>query len=121
MAHLMMKFPVEDETQRVIRVGVVRGDKKVARRCYVQSVRAVETHKRVGDERKDEDMRLEHKRRKEGDVGVTEYETGELLSIERVLKDNKYMYAWRPEDMVGIDPKVVVHKLNIRPGAKLIK
>lgn len=28
------------------------------------------------------------------------------------------MFAWKPEDMVGIDPKIVMHKLNVRPNAK---
>lgn len=79
-------------------------------------------------------------------MGVAEYEACELLSIgvdplcpekqvrigqrmdsdtriavERVLKANKHMFAWQPEDMVGIDQRVVVHKLNVQPIAKSIK
>lgn len=31
------------------------------------------------------------------------------------------MFAWQPEDMVGIDPRIVMHKLNIQPDAKPVQ
>lgn len=43
------------------------------------------------------------------------------IAVERVLKANKHMFAWQPQDMVGIDQRVVVHKLNVQPIAKSIK
>lgn len=44
--HLMMKFPIEDEKERIIEVKVVHGDHQVSIRCYVVAVRISETHKR---------------------------------------------------------------------------
>ena len=31
------------------------------------------------------------------------------------LKDNQDVFAWSHEDMPGIDPKIMVHKLNVSP------
>lgn len=96
----------------------MRGDQQVARKCYVQSVRTLETYKRAGDGRQEKDVEVERKRRKEGKSSVAEYEPGELLAImidlenpekqarvgqqmaqetrdavENVLKDNCDMFA----------------------------
>lgn len=48
-AHLMMKFLVEDEKERVIGVGLVRGDQQVSRKCQVVAIRSSESHKRSGE------------------------------------------------------------------------
>ena len=32
------------------------------------------------------------------------------------LKDNQYIFAWSHEDMTGIDPLIIVHKLNVSPS-----
>ena len=37
------------------------------------------------------------------------------------LKQNKDAFAWRQEDMGGIDPTIITHKLNVIPSFKLIK
>lgn len=39
-------------------------------------------------------------------------------AVEQVLKENCDMFALKHEDMVGIDPRIVMHKLNVRPNAK---
>ena len=31
------------------------------------------------------------------------------------LRDNQDMFAWSHEDMPGIDPTIMVHKLNVSP------
>jgi hypothetical protein len=31
------------------------------------------------------------------------------------------MFAWKPSDMKGIPREVAEHKLNIKPGSKLVK
>lgn len=48
-AHLMMKFTVEDEKQRIVWIGETYGDQRVARRCYVASVRSSQSLKRTGE------------------------------------------------------------------------
>ena len=37
------------------------------------------------------------------------------------LKHNIEVFAWKQEDMGGIDPTVITHKLNIRPSFKPVK
>lgn len=39
----------------------------------------------------------------------------------KVLGKSVDLFAWKPEDMKGIDPKVAVHRLSIKPDAKPIK
>lgn len=90
----------------------------MARKCYVQSVKVLETHKGAGDRRREEDVEVKCKRRKECEGNAAEYEAGELLSIMidpeypekqvrigqqmhsetreamgRVLKENRDMFA----------------------------
>lgn len=38
-----------------------------------------------------------------------------------VLRGNVDLFAWRPEDVRGIDPEVAMHMLNIKPYVKLVK
>lgn len=77
---------------------------------------------------------------------LAEFEDGELMSIEllpeqhghtvwvgrqlpaeiqedlsKVLCRNAALFARKREDMKGIDPKVTVHRLNIKSNAKTIK
>ncbi|XP_023742246.1 uncharacterized protein LOC111890354 [Lactuca sativa] len=38
-----------------------------------------------------------------------------------LLKRYKHVFAWTPTDMVGVERRVMEHKLMIRPGAKEVK
>ena len=37
------------------------------------------------------------------------------------LKQNKDVFAWKQEDMGGIDPAIITHRLNVSPSFKLVK
>jgi len=37
------------------------------------------------------------------------------------LKHNSDVFAWSHEDMPGIDPSVIVHKLNVEPSHRPVK
>lgn len=65
IAHLQMKYLVEDRKGRIIGVGIVQGNQQLSRHCYDQSVRNSETFKRAGSFRSAEDDELELKRRRE--------------------------------------------------------
>ena len=41
--------------------------------------------------------------------------------IIHFLKNNKDVFAWSHEDMPGIDPSIISHKLNVNPCLRLIK
>ena len=38
----------------------------------------------------------------------------------RFLKENIDVFAWSHEDMLGIDPSVITHRLNVYPSSKLV-
>ena len=37
------------------------------------------------------------------------------------LKQNKDVFAWKQEDMGGIDPVIITHRLNVSPSFKPVK
>ena len=50
--------------------------------------------------------------------GLLEKEKRRLIAL---LKEYKDVFAWDYEEILGLDPKVVTHMLNIDPKAKLVK
>ena len=41
--------------------------------------------------------------------------------LTHFLKRNVEVFAWKQEDMGGIDPEVITHKPNVIPSFKLVK
>ena len=37
-------------------------------------------------------------------------------ALTAFLRDNQDVFAWNHEDMPGIDPSIIVHKLNVLPS-----
>ena len=37
-------------------------------------------------------------------------------ALTTFLKDNQDVFTWSHEDMPGIDPSIIVHKLNVSPS-----
>ena len=37
------------------------------------------------------------------------------------LRDNQDVFAWSHEDMPGIDPSIIVHRLNVSPSSPPIR
>ena len=42
-------------------------------------------------------------------------------ALTTLLKDNQDVFAWSHEDMPGIDPSVMVHRLNVSPFSPPIR
>jgi hypothetical protein len=42
-------------------------------------------------------------------------------SLVQFLKNNKDVFAWSHEDMPGINPSVISHKLNVNPSLRPVK
>ena len=123
--HMVIKFPTENG------VGMVRGDQWVARECYL----ALMKQKAVDNIHMDElDMRDELNTRpmpSEELEPVQLHDQPEHLVyigsklaedvkdlLIRFLKQNVEVFAWKQEDMGGIDPAVITHKLNVAPSFK---
>ena len=126
--HMVAKFPMENG------VGMVRGDHRVARECYLVSMK----QKVVDNIHMDElDMRDELNTRpmpsEELELVQLDDQPEHLVYIRsklvedvkdlliRFLKQNVEVFAWKQEDMGGIDPVVITHKLNVAPSFKPFK
>ncbi|GAV87299.1 hypothetical protein CFOL_v3_30725 [Cephalotus follicularis] len=123
--HLLMKFPTR------FGVGEVRGDQQAARQCYktvisdkgkdkVLPIANVELRGDVEPERPQPVEDVLQVPMEEGDsekvfqVGsqLGEAKKGELITF---LRNNKDVFAWSEEEVPGISPNVMVHKLSVDP------
>ena len=125
---MVMKFPTEN------RVGVVQGDQRVARECYLAPIK----YKFVKSVHMDElNMRDELDTRPTPSEELEPVQLGDqpdhLAYIkskpaedikDRLIRfswENMEVFAWKQEDMGGIDPAVITHRLNVNPSFKPIK
>nr|KAJ0216727.1 hypothetical protein LSAT_V11C300147310 [Lactuca sativa] len=44
-----------------------------------------------------------------------------IIALVDLLKSYKHVFTWTPTDMVGVERKVIEHKLMIKPGVKEVK
>ncbi|KAL0411545.1 UNVERIFIED_CONTAM: hypothetical protein Slati_3744200 [Sesamum latifolium] len=143
--HMKIKFPTPGG------VGEVQGDHLQSRKCYVEAVRKGqkrnldEDHHGVPSSKKGKETVAEGAP-KEMETPVKVQPAEELLNIEVIpgspdkttrigshlrgktkeeiiscLRRNADIFAWAPQDLEGIDPKVITHNLNIDPGVKPVK
>ena len=118
---LKVKFPTDEG------IGEVKGDQVLATECYQAVLAGKDNHTSVIEEKEEEKMEaLETVELVEGEAGKTT-KIGTTLSPEmktrliRFLKENLDVFAWSHEDMPGISPEVIQHKLNVDPGQKPVQ
>ena len=126
--HMVIKFPTTNG------VGMVRGDQRVAREYYSKSMK----QKAVDNIYEDElDMRDEVNTRPElskemepiqldDDLEHLAYIGSKLAEdlrhlLNHFLKQNKDVFAWKQEEMGGIDPAIITHILNVSTSFKPVK
>nr|XP_023905144.1 uncharacterized protein LOC112016920 [Quercus suber] len=112
---LKMKFPTDDD------VGEVRGDQVLARECYQAVLAAKENHTWIVEEKEEEKVEeLETVELIEGEATKTT-RIGTTLSPEmrtklvKFLRENLDVFAWNHDDMPGISPETIQHRLNVNP------
>ena len=126
--HMVIKFPTTNG------VGMVQGDQRVARECYSASMKQKAVDSIYVNEL---DMRDEVSTRPEPSeeleliplddhpehLAYIGSKLAEDLRIPliRFLKQNKDVFAWKQEDMGGIDPTIITHKLSVSPSFKPVK
>ena len=126
--HMMIKFPTTGG------VGMVQGDQRLARECYSASMKQKAVDNIYVDEL---DMRYEVNTRPEpsGELEHVQLDDnpehlayiGSKLAedlrslLTHFLKHNKDVFTWKQDDMGGIDPAIITHKLNVNPSFKLVK
>ena len=115
---MKVKFPTDND------VGEVKGDQILAKECYQAVLAVKENHTWMIEEKEENKMEaLETISLTEGEITKTT-RIGTTLSPEmrrrliQFLKENLDIFAWSHEDMPGIFPEVIQHKLNVNPERK---
>ena len=122
--HLMIKFPTE------YGIGELQGDQVATRECYIAMLE-MEDHQQtmcIGEQRTTakpveelEEIILDKSR-----PGQTT-RMGTLASpmirqdLAGFLRMNHDVFAWSHKDMPGIDPSVIVHRLNVNSASSPIR
>ncbi|OMO89413.1 Integrase, catalytic core [Corchorus capsularis] len=132
---LTVKFPTPSG------IGYMRSDLSMARRCHVTSLR-LPTRERTKNQLR-EAMSGGQPTRHARSSGVTDMEVctlalltpeqssglpsissmlgpDEQLDLTEFLQDNADVFAWTAAEMLGIDPRVASHRLNVDPTFKPI-
>ena len=121
--HLMIKFPTK------YGIGELRGDQVAARECYIAMLE-MEDHQQticIGEQQtmaesveELEEVVLDESRPRR----TTRMGTLASLMIRKdlagFLRMNQDVFAWSHEDMPGIDPSIIVHRLNVNPASSPI-
>ena len=126
--HMVIKFPTTNG------VGMVQGDQCVARECYSASMKQKAVDSIYMDEL---NMRDEVNTRPEPSEELEPIQMDDhpehLAYVDpklaedlrslliHFLKHNKDVFAWKQEDMGGIDPAIITHRLNVSPSFKSVK
>ena len=113
---------------------MVRGKQRIARECYSASMKQKMVDNMYIDEL---DMRDEVSTRTAPSEELEPVQLDDrpehLVYIEsklakdirslliHFLKRNTKVFAWKQENMGGIDPAVITHRLNVSPSFKAIK
>ncbi|RDX80344.1 Retrovirus-related Pol polyprotein from transposon 17.6, partial [Mucuna pruriens] len=122
--HLCMKYPTSEG------VGTVWADSNMARRCYEDSLRIGQRRSTVNTLSLELDPRSHNERErphpveklKEIQIGLWENQKtkiGTIMTKEQevdlihCLQQNCDVFAWAPEDMPGIDPNFMNHRLSM--------
>ena len=117
---LKVKFPEDNG------VGEVRGDQILARECYQAVLATRENHTWIigEEESKVEALEtvalVEDRTTKTTRIGTTLSSEMRTKLIE-FLKENLNVFGWSHEDMPGISPKIIQHKLTVDPERKPIQ
>ena len=116
---LKVKFPTKNC------VGEVKGDQVLARECYQVVLATKENYMWMIEEKEEDKVKtLETVELVKGETTKTT-RIGMALSPEmraklvQFLKENLDVFAWSHEDMPGISPEVIQHRLNINPEKSL--
>ena len=122
--HLMIKFPTD------YGVGELRGNQVVARECYItmlemdvhQQTMCIEEQRAIAEPIEElEEVTLDSSRPKwTTRIGtLASWPVCQTLIV--FLRDNQDVFAWSHKDMSGINPSVIVHKLNMSPSFSPIR
>ena len=120
----MIKFPTE------YGIGELRGDQVAACECYIAMLE-LEDYQQImyiGEQRTAtepieelEEIILDESRPTRMTRMGTLASSLIRQDLTGFLRMNQDVFAWSHEDMPGIDPSVIVHRLNVNPTSSLIR
>ncbi|VFQ87547.1 unnamed protein product [Cuscuta campestris] len=139
--YLCMKFPTPS------RIGVARGNQKLARSCYVRITKKLPRDETLVVHALEEMHKLEARPKAEPAEEVEEVplvvgagvlqldprtperkvKVGASLTgsqrkrLVDVLSAYRTIFAWGPGDMPGVDPKIICHRLAVNPESRPVK
>ena len=122
--HLMIKFHTDYGVREL------QGDQVAARECYIAMLK-MEDHQQtmcIGEQRTTaelieelEEITLDELRPERTTRMDTLASPLIRQALAAFLKMNQDVFAWSHEDMPGIDPLVIVHRLNVNPASSPIR
>ena len=122
--HLSVKFPTE------YGIGQAQEDQLAARECYftmmdldeqVQMISVEEIRFVAEPTEVLEDVPLEEGNPEKFTRIGTSMEKKTKQDLVQFLRENSDVFAWSHEDMPGIDPSVITHRLNVYPSSKPVR
>ena len=122
--HLMIKFPIE------YGVGEVRGDQVVVRECYIamlemndhQQTMCIEEQRTIAEPVEElEEVTLNNSRPEWMTRMGTLASQPVRQALTTFLRENHDIFALSHKDMPGIDPSVIVHRLNVSSSSSLVR
>ena len=115
----MIKFPTD------YRVGELCGNQVAARECYIAMMEMddhfqamnIEEHRTITEpvEKLKEILLNDSEPDRTTKIGTLASPMVHQ-ALTTFLKDNRDVFAWSHEDMPGIDPSIMVHRLNVSPS-----
>jgi hypothetical protein len=122
--HLLVHFPTENG------IGEMKGDQAMARECYLTTVNAEQVHQTlIVEERQniaepteelEEIILIEGNEKKTTRIGTSMTKEIRALIVS-FLRKNADVFAWSHDNMPGISPEVIAHKLNVNPSTSPVK
>ncbi|KAL0444521.1 UNVERIFIED_CONTAM: Retrovirus-related Pol polyprotein from transposon opus [Sesamum latifolium] len=109
--HMKLKFPVGDS------VGKVKCDQHTSQKCYVEAIKSSSNKMEVDLPNKESNKNFSRQEDQRGAVPTGVQLAEELLSIQL----NADVFAWIASDLIGINPSITVHSLNVDPTFPPIK
>ena len=122
--HLSVKFPTEYGVQEV------QGDQLAAREYYLAMLAMDEQTQTMNIEERRivakptealEDIPLDEDDPGKSTIIGADLEGKIKKGLICFLRENIDMFAWSHEDMPGIDPSVITHRLNVYPSSKPVR
>ena len=118
-----MKLPIAHDK------GEIRGDQVLTRECYQEVEASRENHTWMIEKPEPIPEPLEVPQEVEvipGDPSKVLKIGLALLAVEKTkittfLRENQDVFAWKHEDMPGIDREIIQHCLNVNPEYKLVQ